>query len=98
MCNVETFFRTDDEYGLRSFDVETRNDGVSVSYSNLPFNNYLRATCRFDTVQDVRDAGFDEVLWARGALSIAMTTSNVFLLSRRGFSIWTGRRILSVKS
>ncbi|VVD84005.1 hypothetical protein PCO31111_01268 [Pandoraea communis] len=33
-----------------------------ISYSNLPFRNYLRATCRFDTVQDVRDAGFDEVL------------------------------------
>lgn len=62
MCNVETFFRTDDEYGLRSFDVETRNDGVYVSYSDLPFNNYLRATCRFDTAQDVRAAGFDEVL------------------------------------
>ncbi|VVE22668.1 hypothetical protein [Pandoraea fibrosis] len=65
MCNVETFFRVrgdNVEYGLGSFHAETRNDGMYVSYSNLPFSNYLRATCRFDSLQDVRDADFDEVL------------------------------------
>lgn len=61
-CNVETFFkdRSGMEYGRHPVTTEAHREGVYVRYS-LGDYNYMRATCRFDSAQDLRDAGFDEV-------------------------------------
>jgi len=63
-CNAENFFRTMDnrttEYGKRSVKTEVRSDGVYIQHYKLLYN-IVRATCRFGSVQDVYDAGFEEV-------------------------------------
>lgn len=62
-CNVESFSRTRDgmEYGHVSVSdrSEIRSDGMFIPYYNG--RDYFRATCRFESARDVRDAGFDEV-------------------------------------
>lgn len=60
-CNVETFFKTREvqpEYGNKNVETQTRSDGVYVPYTQWQYSHF-RARCRFDSVQDVRDAGFE---------------------------------------
>ncbi|VVE88985.1 hypothetical protein [Pandoraea bronchicola] len=61
-CNVETFFKDSRgmEYDRHAVTTEAHREGVHVRYS-LGDHEHMRATCRFDSAQDVRDAGFDEV-------------------------------------
>jgi len=64
-CNAVNFFRTRDdkttEYGKKSIKTEVRSDGVYIQHYQLDYD-VVRATCRFDTVRDINDAGFEEVI------------------------------------